>query len=287
MKGARNPGLIAAGGLLLLALLSTGCTSWMNRTENKLDRVVNDTRELRWEQQKLAEEVTDIRTLLEGEGLIGDERRAALLTRLRALEQSVEQLNARGQEQDLLLRRMSAALDQLIRQSPALIPPPAVIEEPEVEERVDTESVAVDSVQVAPDSVEEAPPELVLYDAAMSDFRSGNYLLARQGYEELVYRYPNSQLAANAAYWLAETLYAERDYGSALARFKEIEEAYPTAEILPSVLLKIAYTQLELGNEEEAVLDFRRVILHYPDSEEAVNAGHRLEVLAPEDEGSP
>lgn len=255
-------------GLLLLALSCTGCLSWMDRTERKLDRVAGDTAELRWEQQKLAEEVEGIASLLDSEGLVGDERRAELLTRLRTVEQTLDQLKAQSQEQELLLRRMSAALDQLLRQ-PVIPAPPATDEPaPEFEESA-----------VEPDSEPEAPPELLLYDAAMSDFRSGNTLLARQGFEELVYLHPNSDLADNAAYWLAETLFAERDYRAALARYREVEELYPTTEMLSALILKLGYTQVELGNDEAAALEFRRLLQDFPDGEEAAMAAHQLELL--------
>jgi TolA-binding protein len=280
--GGRKLGPGVGGGLLLLALLSTGCLPWMDRTERKLDRVANDTTELRWEQKKLAEEIAEIGSLLDSEGLVGDERRAELLTRLRSVEQSLEQLNARSQEQEILLRRMSLALDQLIRQPTGPVVPPAEPVEPAAEQAEVAETPA-EVGQAVPDSPAEGPPELVLYDAAMSDFRSGNTLLARQGYEELVYRFPNSQLADNAAYWLAETLFAERDFAAALARFKEIEELYPDSEILAAVLLKLGYTQLELGDEAAAETEFRRLLLYYPDGEEAANAEHQLELLAAPD----
>ncbi len=283
MKAAPKLGPRVASGLLLLALLSTGCLPWMDRTERKLDRVANDTTELRWEQQKLAEDVAAIASLLDSEGLVGDERRAELLTRLRSVEQSLEQFNARSQEQEILLRRMSVALDQLLRQAPVTVETPIDSEEPVIEQ-AEAEQAVVEDDQIAPDDSGTAPPELVLYDAAMNDFRSGNTLLARQGFEELVYRYPNSELADNAAYWLAETLFAERDFAAALARFEEIEEIYPTTEIMPAVMLKLAYSQLELGDREAARTEFRRVTLYYPDSEEAVNAGNQLDLLGPAEE---
>ncbi len=287
MKAASKFGPGVASGLLLLALSSTGCLPWMDRTERKLDRVVNDTTELRWEQQKLAADVAAIASLLDSEGLVGDERRAELLTRLRSVEQSLEQFNARSQEQEILLRRMSVALDQLLRQGPVGTEPPVTAEPPidseePVIEQIEAEQAVVDIDQVEPDDSEAAaPPELLLYDAAMNDFRSGNTLLARQGFEELVYRHPNSELSDNAAYWLAETLFSERDFAAALARFEEIEEIYPTTEIMPAVMLKLAYSQLELGDREAARTEFRRVTLYYPDSEEAVNAGNQMELLGP------
>jgi tol-pal system protein YbgF len=319
----------------------------MDRTERKLDETVQETRILRTQQNALADEVAQIRRLLESEGLVDDENRAELLTRLRDLERAVATLNARNQEQEDLLRRVSASLDQLTRQArpfetvppstsadsappqttappvqaPAATPstpPPAQASAADTTEAVpDSGVAAVDSTAIAAVDSTESPaapdtaqaltsaapgstsvdtmavaaqdtmvfddaggsPEMVVYDAARGDFARGNYGLAEQGFLELLRRFPGSQLADNAGYWLGESLYAEGEFDDALARFQDVLTRYPNGDALPAAQLKVGYCQLELGNTEAAIAAFKRVTLHYPESDEAANAQHRLTAM--------
>jgi tol-pal system protein YbgF len=120
---------------------------------------------------------------------------------------------------------------------------------------------------------------LEVYDAAMRDFTRGSYALARDGFEEVVRRFPQSELADNAAYWLGETFYAEGEYADALDRFDQVLRAYPTGDILPSALLKTGYCQLELGDREAAIAAFQRLRSEYPSSDEAAIAEHKLNAI--------
>ena len=330
--GARIARAGAASLLLAAALAASGCIPWMDRTERKLDETVQETRILRTQQNALADEVAQIRRLLESEGLVDDENRAELLTRLRDLERAVATLNARNQEQEDLLRRVSASLDQLTRQTrpfeapstetapPLSAAPPTETTPPPAQTTADSTpkpaATAVDSVPAAVDSLppagvvsttrdsivpagaspdttagaaaagdsavfadDDGSPEMVVYDAARADFARGNYGLAEQGFLELMRRFPNSQLADNAGYWLGESLYAEGKFDDALARFEDVLAHYPNGDALPAAQPKAGYCQLQLGNTEAAIAAFKRVTLHYPDSSEAANAQHRLTAM--------
>lgn len=274
MRALRGGGIRIGAALapILLALLSSGCLPWHDRAERRLNEIAFETHAQSRQQDAMAAEIAEIQEMLASEGLDTDEGRAELLTRLRTLEATIEQLNARSQEQEQLLRRMSAAIDQIARGGAPAPLPPALAEADSA-----TSAAPTDSAEAAPPA--DSPPELLLYDAATRDFRRGNYILARSGFEELAHRYPNSQLADNATYWLGETLYAEADYTAALVRYEEVMELYPTSDTLPSALLKSAYCHLELENRDGAVAAFRGVLREFPDTDEATNAAHRLTAL--------
>ena len=122
----------------------------------------------------------------------------------------------------------------------------------------------------------EGSTELAIYDAARGDFARGNYALARDGFDELLRRFPKSSLADNASYWLAESFYAEGQYLQALERYEEIPIAYPEGDVRPAALLKTGYCRLELGYPDEAARSFERVRLLFPGSNEAAIAEHKL-----------
>jgi tol-pal system protein YbgF len=302
--GARN---LRAGtfALLLLAPLGSGCAYLTSKAELKVNEIAQETRVLRGQQRDLTDEVTRIRSLLESEGLVGDEQRAELLVRLDALERAVAQMVARSEEQDAMLQRMAAALDQLARQAglapgggpapagpvpgttpgttsegvapPAATPAGTVVEAPGTPVS-GAAAAGVDSGSALAGG--EGSTELAIYDAARGDFARGNYALARDGFEELLRRFPASNLADNAAYWLAESFYAEGQYLPALERYEEILIAYPEGDVRPAALLKTGYCRLELGFPEEAARSFERVRLLFPESNEAAIAEHKLSGLS-------
>ena len=299
--GAR---LLRAGtfALLLLAPLGSGCAYLTSKAELKVNEIAQETRVLRSQQRDLTDEVARIRSLLESEGLVGDEQRAELLARLDALERAVAQMAARSEEQDAMLQRMAAALDQLARQAglgpgagpgggsipagPAPGTAPGTVgaapggkTAPAPAATPAAPAVAgVDSGAAPP--LDEGSTELAIYDAARGDFARGNYALARDGFDELLRRFPASSLADNAAYWLAESFYAEAQYLPALERYEEILIAYPEGDVRPAALLKTGYCRLELGFPEEAARSFERVRLLFPESNEAAIATHKLSGMA-------
>src|SRR5262245_43868584 len=65
----------------------------------------------------------------------------------------------------------------------------------------------VPSVPGAPRPGEGPTPEQA-YQAAYIDFSKGNYPLAIQGFREFVRRYPDSDLADNAQYWIGESFFS-------------------------------------------------------------------------------
>jgi tol-pal system protein YbgF len=292
--------------LLLLTPLASGCAYLTSKAELKVNEITQETRVLRSQQRDLTDEVGRIRSLLESEGLVGDEQRAELLVRLDALERAVAQMVARSEEQDAMLQRMAAALDQLARQAglapgagpaggaPGGAPPtagpvpgtvPATTSEgiaPPAATPPVSAAAAPGAAGAAPDSAlpaGEGSTELAIYDAARGDFARGNYALARDGFDELLRRFPESSLADNAAYWLAESFYAEAQYLPALERYEEILIAYPEGDVRPAALLKTGYCRLELGFPEEAARAFERVRLLFPESNEAAIAEHKLSGL--------
>jgi len=306
--GARSAGtllrLLALGALL--APFVTGCALLTSKAELKVNEIATETRVLRSQQRDLTDEVARIRGLLESEGMVGDEQRAELLVRLDAIERTVAQMVARSEEQDAMLRRMAAAIEQLARQagvapgaalpgaapgtapgaSSGAAPAPAGTQSsaPPASTPAAPPAAAPDVAAAPPDTGAALPggegsSELAIYDGARGDFARGNYALAREGFEELLRRFPASTLADNAAYWLAESFYAEGQFLQALERYEDILLNYPSGDVVPAALLKTGYCRLELGYTEEGRAAFQRVQQRFPDSNEAAIAAHKLASL--------
>lgn len=306
--GVRSAGTLPLLALALLAPFVAGCAFLTSKAELKVNEIATETRVLRSQQRDLTDEVARIRGLLESEGMVSDEKRAELLVRLDAIERTLAQMVARSDEQDAMLQRMAAAIDQLARQAgvapsgpptgmaPGTAPgaqpgstpaaPPAGAQSSAPPASTPAALIGAPDVANAPADTGAALPagegssELAIYDGARGDFARGNYALAREGFEELLRRFPASTLADNAAYWLAESFYAEGQYLQALERYEDILLNYPSGDAVPAALLKTGYCRLELGYTEEARSAFQRVQQRFPDSNEAAIAAHKLSSLA-------
>lgn len=94
--------------------------------------------------------------------------------------------------------------------------------------------------------------------------------------------YPDSKLAANAQYWLAEASYVTGDNQTALAEFQKVLDAYPGSIKIPDAKLKIGYIHHALGDLAKAREILQQVIREYPDSSVADFAQQRLQRIAAE-----
>lgn len=118
-----------------------------------------------------------------------------------------------------------------------------------------------------------------LYDAAYQDLNRGNHGLAIMGFQEVLAKFPDSELADNAQYWIGESYYAQKDFKQALQEFQKTVGTYPQGDKVPAALLKTALCQLQLGDKKTARATLEGLIQRFPHSEEARLAGTKLQEL--------
>lgn len=118
-----------------------------------------------------------------------------------------------------------------------------------------------------------------IYDDAYLDLNRGNYSLALMGFQSFLRRAPQSELADNAQYWIGECYYAQRDFARAIDEFRLVEANYPQGEKVPSAMLKIAYSHLQLEDRGSAKDVLNDLIARYPRSEEAAQAKSKLQSI--------
>jgi tol-pal system protein YbgF len=105
------------------------------------------------------------------------------------------------------------------------------------------------------------------YDAAMELLRAGDYAGAEGGLQLFLELNPEHELAANAAYWLAETFYVRRNYAAAAAAFARNYRTYGrTAAKAPDNLLKLGMSLEGLGETEKACLSYDELSKEFPDA---------------------
>jgi tol-pal system protein YbgF len=122
----------------------------------------------------------------------------------------------------------------------------------------------------------DAAAEQRAYDAALDQFKNGNYAAAITGFTAFVRNYPRSPLAPSAQYWIGNAQYAQKDYRGAIASQRQLLAAYPDNPKAPDAMLNIASSQLELGDAAGSRRTLEDLVKKYPKSEAAGRARQRL-----------
>lgn len=118
------------------------------------------------------------------------------------------------------------------------------------------------------------------YRRAKQDYDRGNLELAKLEFEEYLRLYPDSELAPNAQFWLAECYFKSDDLERAVQEFKKVYTEFPQNTKMADAMLNEAYAHVRLERNEEAVKLLKRVIADYPGSSPAQSAKIKLDALA-------
>jgi peptidoglycan-associated lipoprotein/tol-pal system protein YbgF len=104
------------------------------------------------------------------------------------------------------------------------------------------------------------------YDAAFSALRETRYADAAEGFARFLDTWPESSLAPNAQYWMAEAYYVTRDFRTALGFFNELLARYPGSSKQGDALLKIGFSHFELQQWNEARAALEQVRSEFPNT---------------------
>lgn len=160
-------------------------------------------------------------------------------------------------------------------------PPPLVVrdEGPEVRPPMEapSDTVALDSPDVQTEQTAANPvEEKALYDQAFQSLKDLRYADAAEGFQTFLSRYPQSEYADNAQYWLGESYYVTRNYDIALEAFDNLLQNYSDSSKTPDALLKIGYAHYELKQWDQARAALEQVKQQFPDTTLARLADNRL-----------
>jgi tol-pal system protein YbgF len=123
------------------------------------------------------------------------------------------------------------------------------------------------------------PPPDVLYNNALRDYNGGNADLARQEFSDYVKYYPNTDLAGNAYFYLAELDYRAANYAAAIKGYDQVLQSFPDGSKAASAELKKGFALLESGQKDAGITALRHVVQRYPRTNEALQAKDRLRKL--------
>ena len=132
-------------------------------------------------------------------------------------------------------------------------------------------------VQAASGALPAAPlNEQRAYDAALDQFKRGDYQGAITGFTAFIKTYPKSALAPSAQYWIGNAHFARKDYKAAIASQRRLILAYPDSTKVPDALLNVGSAQSELGDNAAARRTLEELIGKFPQSDAAIKAKQRL-----------
>jgi tol-pal system protein YbgF len=142
------------------------------------------------------------------------------------------------------------------------------------------EQQAATTEKPAAAEAEASPAETKAYQAALDQFKLGNYALAVSAMQGFMVTYPQSSLAPNAQYWIGMAHSGQRDYKSAIAAQRKLLAAWPDNPKAPDAMLSIASAQETMGARGEAQKTLQELIARYPGSSASVSARQRLAASA-------
>jgi tol-pal system protein YbgF len=102
------------------------------------------------------------------------------------------------------------------------------------------------------------------YQVALELLRDERYDQSAASFREFLVAFPESRLAGNAQYWLAESYYASNEFEKALTDFARVIDDYPQSTKVPDALLKMGYCNYSLQRWDDARTALSRVQSDYP-----------------------
>lgn len=117
------------------------------------------------------------------------------------------------------------------------------------------------------------------YTDALRDFQTGKTDLAYNEFQQYLTYFPNTELAANAQYYLGEIAYNRGDYMGAVKAFDAVLERYPENPKTPDAHLMKGMALLKSRQVNRAVQEFRALVQNYPHTDDARKAQEQLREL--------
>jgi len=125
-------------------------------------------------------------------------------------------------------------------------------------------------------AIAQAPPPDVLYNNALRDYNGGNNDVATKEFSDYIKFYPNTDLAGNAYFYMAEIEFKAGDYQKAVANYDLVLQNFPGGNKAAAAQLKKGLALIEMGKEDDGVQELKHVIQRYPRSNEATQARDKL-----------
>jgi tol-pal system protein YbgF len=116
------------------------------------------------------------------------------------------------------------------------------------------------------------------YKIGLRAFQEQQFDKAIQQFRSFQRKYPNSEMADDAQYWIGESYFNQKDYNRAILEFNDVLK-YRKGDKVPAALLRQAQAFIEIGDKTDARLILQKLLNDHPGSEQAREAKDRLQAL--------
>ena len=138
------------------------------------------------------------------------------------------------------------------------------------------QNLSAQQAQVPP---AQAPPPDVLYNNALRDYNGGKNDIAVQEFGDYIKFYPNTDLAGNSYFYLAELQFKQGNYQQAVQNYDQVLQNFPSGNKAAAAQLKKGLALVQLGQKDEGIRELRYVVQRYPRTNEALQAKEALRKL--------
>lgn len=121
--------------------------------------------------------------------------------------------------------------------------------------------------------------EKLMYEAAFEQVRLRDFDKAEMAFNAFLRRYPQSEYAGNAQYWLGEVHLAQSELEPAGQAFARVLSQYPGHRKEADALYKLADVERRLGNLDKAAQLYQEVVTKHPSTSAAQLARRDLNAL--------
>jgi tol-pal system protein YbgF len=253
-----------------LAALTGMLTAMQSDTRRTADQVATL-------QEAVGSSVTKSLTPVAGMGAkvdtMGDE--------VRSLKDALSDLSGRLERMDA---KMTDIKNQIqVIQSPPAVPAPTTGTTPPGSTPGSTQLMPGGTSALVPTTGPGIPPAGMSadksYNDAATDLQTGKTDLAYNEFQQYLTYYPNTELAANAQYYIGEIEYNRGKYTNSVKSFDAVLEHYPNNPKTSDAHLMKAYALLKANQKNKAVQEFRILVTKYPNTDNSRRALQQLRAL--------
>jgi tol-pal system protein YbgF len=111
------------------------------------------------------------------------------------------------------------------------------------------------------------------YDLAYGYLLRKDYASAEQSFSTFLRTYPNDRMAADAQFWMGESMFQRQSYRDAADAFLTVTKKYESSAKAPDALLRLGQSLAAIGEKDLACATFTEVGRKYPRASPNVKQG--------------
>jgi tol-pal system protein YbgF len=280
--------LMIIGGLLVFILSGCATQKDMTSVDTRLTEMELRNAEARKNRDDIKYQVDEYSKMRESMDRELRRQSASLRALIEELREEIRILNGRLEEYDFALKQQQKGVDGFQSKnetvSNQLMETTAKNDQriARLENYLNLESARKSTKVVpvvTPAAQAKAPKKLgeeEIYKLGKQAFDQGDSDTAKKHFQELIKRFPKSENADNAQFWIGEIYYREKWYEKAILEYQNVIEKFPKGNKVPAALLKQGLAFQNIGDKANSRLILEELIKKYPKTNEAKIAREKI-----------